>query len=95
LPYLANTAGWLLTELGRVPWLVYGVMRLEDGVSTIVPAGSVLFSLVVYTLVYAALMVAMVYLMVKYARAGAEGPFETPEDLDASQGLPSLVGAQD
>lgn len=92
LPYLANTAGWLLTELGRVPWLVYGLMRLEDGVSTVVPAGSVLVSLIVYTLVYAALMVAMVYLMLKFARAGIEGPSGTPE---TPQGLPSLVGAQD
>jgi cytochrome d ubiquinol oxidase subunit I len=92
LPYLANTAGWMLTEFGRVPWLVYGLMRLEDGVSTVVPAGSVLVSLIVYTLVYAALMVAMVYLMLKYARAGVEGP---AEPLEAPQGLPSLVGAQD
>lgn len=70
LPYLANSAGWLLTELGRMPWVVYGLMRVEKGVSTVVPGGNVLVSLVGYTLVYGALMVAMVYLMVKTARLG-------------------------
>ncbi len=41
LPYLANTSGWLLTELGRQPWIVFGLMLTAQGVSTIVPAGQV------------------------------------------------------
>ena len=69
LPYLANTAGWVLTELGRFPWVVYGLMRIEKGVSTIV-AGRArsLITLVGFTLVYAALMVANIYLLVKFAK---------------------------
>jgi cytochrome d ubiquinol oxidase subunit I len=68
LPYLANTAGWFLTELGRQPWIVFGLMKTESGVSPAVPSESVLISLVVFTLVYAALMVADIYLLVRYAR---------------------------
>jgi cytochrome d ubiquinol oxidase subunit I len=95
LPYIANTAGWVLTEIGRFPWIVYGLMRIEKGVSTMVGAGTVAISLVGFTLIYAALIVANVYLMVKYARivpgaSGGEGPL--PE---AGEPLPSLVGAQD
>ncbi len=93
LPYLANTFGWLLTEFGRVPWVVYGLMTLEEGVSNIVPAGQVLISLIGYTLIYAALMVATVYLMVKFAKAGPEGKVLGAEDVPDT--LPSLVGAQD
>jgi cytochrome d ubiquinol oxidase subunit I len=93
LPYLANTAGWMMTELGRIPWVVYGLMTVDKGVSSIVSGGQVLISLVGYTLVYGALMVAMVYLMIKYAKAGPESsPIDSPDVPDA---MPSLVGAQD
>jgi cytochrome d ubiquinol oxidase subunit I len=95
LPYIANTAGWVLTEIGRFPWIVYGLMRIEKGISTTVGAGTVAISLVGFTLIYAALIVANVYLMVKYARivpgaSGGEGSL--PE---ANEPMPSLVGAQD
>ncbi len=62
LPYLANTAGWLLTEVGRQPWIVFGLMRTEDGVSPSVSGRSGAdFSLLVFTLLYGALMVADIY----------------------------------
>ncbi len=93
LPYIANASGWILTELGRVPWVVYGLMRIEDGLSNVVPGGNVLISLIVYTLIYGALMAAMVYLITKYAKAGPEdGHYPTADEADA---MPSLVGAQD
>jgi cytochrome d ubiquinol oxidase subunit I len=94
LPYIANTAGWVLTEVGRFPWLVYGLMRLEMGVSNMVGAGTVALSLVGFTLIYAALIVANVYLMLKYARIIP--PASDGEPLpEAGDELPSLVGAQD
>ena len=68
LPYLANTAGWMLTELGRQPWIVFGLMKTADGVSPTVSAGMVLISVVGFTLLYGALMVADIYLLAKYAR---------------------------
>ncbi len=78
LPYLANTAGWLMAEVGRQPWIVFGVMRTEAGVSLVVSAGAVLLSLAVFTLVYAALIVADIYLLAKFARKGP-----TPEESPA------------
>jgi len=94
LPYLANTTGWLLTELGRFPWAVYGLMKIEDGRSPVVSSGTVLFSLIVFTLLYGALMVADVYLLSKYAKAGPSAT-QAGADADSGDQLPSLVGAQD
>jgi cytochrome d ubiquinol oxidase subunit I len=93
LPYLANTFGWLMTELGRAPWTVFGLFKLEESVSPTVTAASVLISLIGFTLIYGALMVADVYLLTKYAKAGpsTESKTSTVEDDQ----LPSLVGAQD
>ncbi len=67
LPYIANATGWIFTELGRQPWIVYGVLRTEDAVSPTVSAGMVLISLIGFTLVYLVLMATTAYLMVKYA----------------------------
>lgn len=92
LPYIANTSGWLLTELGRVPWVVYGLMKIEDAISPTVSGVEVLITLVGFTLVYGALMVADIYLLRKYALAGPQD--ETGEET-TGEALPSLVGAQD
>jgi cytochrome d ubiquinol oxidase subunit I len=70
LPYIANTAGWLLTEVGRYPWVVYGLLRLEQGVSVVVSAGALWVTLIGYVLLYGLLMGATVYLLAKYAKAG-------------------------
>jgi cytochrome d ubiquinol oxidase subunit I len=81
LPYVANSSGWIFTEIGRTPWIVFGVMRLENAVSPSVGAGEVLFTLVGFTLVYAALMAADLYLLSKYAKAGLpahEAPASEP-----------------
>ncbi len=72
LPYIANTSGWILTEMGRQPWIVFGVLKLEDAVSPNVPGGMVLASLIGFTLLYGVLMAADVYLLAKYARADTE-----------------------
>ena len=71
LPYLANSAGWIFTEIGRAPWIVFGVMKIEDGISKAVSSGEVLTSLIAFTALYGALMAADVFLLRKYARLGA------------------------
>ena len=81
LPYIANSTGWIFTEIGRVPWIVFGLMTLEQGVSIAVTAGEVLLSLLAFTLLYAALIVADVYLLRKYARAGLKPPEPTEPAL--------------
>lgn len=69
LPYLANTTGWLMTELGRQPWVVFGLMKTEQGVSPMVGQGTVILSLVIFTLLYAVLIGVDVFLLAKFARA--------------------------
>ncbi len=70
LPYLANSSGWILTEVGRQPWVVYGYLRTADAYSPNVTSGMVLTSLIGFVLVYAILMAADIYLLSKYAKAG-------------------------
>lgn len=74
LPYLANTTGWLLTETGRQPWAVFGVLKTAESVSPNITVGMVLTSLIIFTLLYGILMAADVYLLVKYAKAGPIDP---------------------
>ncbi len=76
-PYLANTFGWILTETGRQPWVVFGLLKTEDAVSPILTPGLVLTSLIGFTVVYGLLMVVDVFLLVKFAKAGP--PPENPE----------------
>jgi cytochrome d ubiquinol oxidase subunit I len=90
LPYIANSTGWLLTEFGRFPWIVYGLMKIADGVSITIPSWSVAMTLIGYTLIYAALMVATVYLLAKYGRQGASQ--ETPEEISDGEPAIALVG---
>ncbi len=72
LPYLSNSTGWILTEMGRQPWVVYGLLKTEDAFSPNLTPGMVLTSLIGFTLVYGLLLVADVFLLAKYAKAGVE-----------------------
>jgi cytochrome d ubiquinol oxidase subunit I len=90
LPYIANTTGWLLTEFGRFPWIVYGLMKIADGVSITVPSWSVAMTLIGYTLIYAALMVATIFLLAKSGRRGAGT--ELPEEVTDGEPAIALVG---
>jgi len=72
LPYLANQLGWTLAEVGRQPWIVYGVMRTQDAVSLAPSAGQVVVTLAGFLLVYGLLGAAGFSLIAKYARRGPE-----------------------
>ncbi len=72
LPYLAIQLGWVVAEVGRQPWLVYGVFKTADGASKSVSAGQVAFSLAGFVLVYGILAAVDAILLVKYARKGPE-----------------------
>jgi cytochrome bd ubiquinol oxidase subunit I len=75
LPYIANSMGWIMTEMGRQPWIVFGLLRTQDGGSPTLASGSVLFSLITFTLVYGVLMAVDVYLLMRFAgmRRGKAG----------------------
>ncbi len=70
LPYIANTAGWIMTEMGRQPWIVFGLQRTEDAVSPNVSTGMVALSLLLFAVVYGVLMVVDIYLLAKFGKAG-------------------------
>jgi cytochrome d ubiquinol oxidase subunit I len=71
LPYLANTLGWTIAEVGRQPWIVYGIMRTRDAVSPIQTV-QVATSLAAFVLVYGLLGAADFYLLFKFARKGPD-----------------------
>jgi cytochrome d ubiquinol oxidase subunit I len=66
LPYLAGVSGWIVAEVGRWPWIVYGLLRIEDAISPNVSAGNIVFSLVVLTVLYAVLSILAFRLAIKY-----------------------------
>ena len=72
VPYLANSAGWIVTEMGRQPWIVFGLQRVEQAVSPNVSSGAVWTSLIGFTVLYGLLAVVGVHLLKKFARQGPE-----------------------
>jgi cytochrome d ubiquinol oxidase subunit I len=62
-PYIANTAGWMTAELGRQPWLVYGLMRTADGYSKMVSAGNAMFTLLGFLGMYTVLGILFLFLV--------------------------------
>jgi cytochrome d ubiquinol oxidase subunit I len=73
-PMLAIQLGWMTAEAGRQPWIVYGLMRTRDAVSKVVTAPEVLFSIVLFSLVYLALGALWVYMMRKEIQHGPAEP---------------------
>ncbi len=71
LPYIAIDLGWIVAEVGRQPWIVYGMMKTSDAVSHIA-VSQVVISLVAFVLIYALLGIADFYLLFKYARKGPD-----------------------
>jgi cytochrome d ubiquinol oxidase subunit I len=97
-PYLANASGWILTEMGRQPWIVYGLLKVQNGVSPNLTNLDLLISLIGYTAIYGSLAVAMVKLMKKFAVAGPDATLHESVDVESESGgigeaLP--IGAQD
>lgn len=96
LPYIANMSGWVLTEMGRQPWIVQGLLKVEDAVSPNLTTMDLLISLIGYVVVYGALAGAMFYLMKKYAIAGPDAAIHESVDVESDHlGDVLPVGAQD
>jgi cytochrome bd ubiquinol oxidase subunit I len=72
LPYIANTAGWMTAELGRQPWLIYGLMRTSEGFSSTVSAGNGLFTLIGFMGLYTLLGLLFTVLIYREIAAGPE-----------------------
>lgn len=82
LLFVMNTAGWLLTESGRQPWIVQGLMKTADGVSSTVSSTEIILSLIAFGAVYLFLIVLNVVLMLRFARRDFDAPEDTPTDVD-------------
>lgn len=92
MPLIANSFGWIFTESGRQPWLVFGLIRTEDGVSPVVSAGAVLFTMIVFTLLYGVLAFIEVGLVLKVIKNGpaTEVDYENPQ-LGGSSDKPLVM----
>ena len=86
LPLFSNSVGWIFTETGRQPWLVFGLLPTAAGVSPGTTVAEVLTSMGIFTLLYGGLAVVEVRLMLKYIRAGL--PDLTPATVDEGQDAP-------
>jgi cytochrome d ubiquinol oxidase subunit I len=71
-PFLANTFGWIMTEVGRQPWTVFGLMTTANSISPNVSAGTILFSIIMYLLLFTILAGVMIYLLVREIKKGPE-----------------------
>ena len=87
LPLLANSFGWIFTETARQPWAVFGLIKTANGVSAVVSAGAVLFTMIVFTLLYGVLAFIEVGLTLKVIKNGPS------EELDYED--PQLGGSDD
>jgi cytochrome d ubiquinol oxidase subunit I len=79
LPQIANQLGWFAAEMGRQPWVVYGLLRTSDAFSQSVTSNQLLFSIVLFFLVYTLLFVLFVYLLNKKLKLG---PYDESEESD-------------
>ena len=82
LPQLANQLGWISAEVGRQPWIVYGLLRTRDGISRVVGTGEMLTSLILFLLVYLLLFALFIYLLDHKIRQGpGEDEIESSEKV--------------
>lgn len=78
LPLLTNQFGWIVTEVGRQPWIVYGLLKTSDAHSETVTAPEILTSIILFSTVYIFLVSLYVYLMIKKVKVG-------PESIDVTE----------
>ena len=88
LPYAANTAGWIFTEMGRQPWVVFGLLQTSAGLSPGVSATEALLTLIGFTVIYGALALVALKLFLRYCRA------EVPELVPSGRGGPGPAGGR-
>ena len=87
LPFLMNTAGWLLTESGRQPWLVQGILLTKNGISPTLSTSWIVISLVAFVAIYAILGTVDLLLMLRYSREQLPPP---PAEADADTPVPAI-----
>jgi len=92
LPQLANQFGWYAAEMGRQPWVVYGLLRTSDALSAVVTANQVLFSLIMFTIIYVILFVLFIYLLNKKIQHGPEDDDYVLDHRSRQQDMAEVFG---
>ncbi|MFZ6050496.1 cytochrome ubiquinol oxidase subunit I [Halocola ammonii] len=72
LPQIANQVGWFAAEMGRQPWVVYGLLRTSDALSSAVTSSQIMTSLILFSIVYALLLVLFLYMLNKKIKHGPD-----------------------
>jgi cytochrome d ubiquinol oxidase subunit I len=90
-PFIATTAGWMTSEIGRQPWLVYGLLRTADGASPLVHSGNALFTLIGFLGLYLLLGLLFAFLLVETILKGPAAS-EQPSQASVVAPLLSLKG---
>jgi cytochrome d ubiquinol oxidase subunit I len=92
--FVAVLAGWTVTEVGRQPWVVYGLMRTRDAVTPSLTGSDVLISFALYLVVYVAVFGAGIFYMVRLARAGPPAHVDMREPTLGERPARPLSGAK-
>ena len=92
LPVIANLTGWIFTEMGRQPWVVYGLLKTSEARSPLVGSGSIILTIVGYTLLYGILLVVGGKLFLREIAHGPEAAAERhAADMPGAPGRPDLI----
>ena len=92
--FIAVIAGWITTEVGRQPWVIYGLMRTKDAVTPSLAGSDVLVSLIIYMIVYLVVYPVTLYYMIGLVRAGPEIEEEPDRPIEGLQRpLPARAAA--
>lgn len=86
-PQIANQVGWITAEVGRQPWIVYGILRTSESLSKAVEAGQVLFSLIMFGIIYLFLFILFIYLLNEKIKHGPEGVDESSSEYEHQKAL--------
>jgi cytochrome d ubiquinol oxidase subunit I len=78
LPQIANQVGWFAAEMGRQPWVVYGLLRTSKAFSQEVSSNQIVFSLIMFTVVYFFLFILFIYMVNKKIKQGPYNEFNDP-----------------
>jgi cytochrome d ubiquinol oxidase subunit I len=89
LPQLALQLGWISAEVGRQPWIVYGLLRTKDAFSKTVSSGEIWFSMILFTLIYILLFILFLFLLDRKIK---HGPDEIGQNADIYTDKKTILG---
>ncbi len=86
-PQIANQVGWIVAEVGRQPWIVYGLLRTSEGLSKAVTAEQIMFSLILFAVIYLILFALFIYLLNEKIQHGPEEPETIASEYETQKSL--------